>query len=201
MAPTWTTALPDWERRIVAGETLIPFAPLFPEEAEASLAVFNELRVVDAVGSPTLGEASKQWVRDFVASIFGAYEAETGRRLVREWFLLVSKKNGKSTDAGLIMLTFLILNWRRSGEFGILAPTVEVANNAFKPARDAILADDELKAMFHVQDHVRTITHRTTGATMQVVAADSETVWQEVDRHADRRTLDFRQARQRRGDV
>lgn len=172
----WTTALPDWERRIVARESLIPCPPLFPEEARAALDVISQLRVVDMPGSPTFGEVAGPWLRDFVASIFGAYDAETGRRLIREWFLLISKKNTKSTTAGFVMVTFLILNWRQAGEFGILAPTVEVANNAFKPAADAIKADEELSALLHVQDHIRTITHRVTKATLQVVAADSETV-------------------------
>lgn len=174
--PKWTTACPDWEKRIVGRQSLIPFAPLFPSEAEAGLAVLDEFRVVDVVGSPKFGEVARPWVRDFCASVFGALDPETGRRLVREWFLLISKKNGKSTDAGLLMLAILVLNWRPSGEFGILAPTVEVANNAFKPAADAIRADDELGALFHVQDHIRTITHRVLKASLQVVAADSETV-------------------------
>lgn len=172
----WTTALPDWERRIVARESLIPCDPLYPDEARAALAVMDELRVVDMPGSPTFGELARPWVREFVGSVFGAYDPDTGRRAIREWFLLISKKNTKSTTAGLLMLTFLILNWRKAGEFGILAPTVEVANNAFKPAADAIKADPELSALLHVQDHIRTITHRTTKATLQVVAADSETV-------------------------
>jgi phage terminase large subunit-like protein len=74
------------------------------------------------------------------------------------------------------MLTALILNWRQSAEMIILAPTVEIANNAYAPARDMIKVDEELSELFHVQDHVRTITHRTMGATLKVVAADSDTV-------------------------
>jgi hypothetical protein len=31
---THSTACPDWERRIIAGESLIPLPPLFPEAAE-----------------------------------------------------------------------------------------------------------------------------------------------------------------------
>ena len=175
-APSWTTACPDWRERIVGRRSLVPFAPLYPAEAAAGLAVMDELRIVDMPGSPTFCEISRPWVRDFVASVFGAYDEESGRRLVREWLLLISKKNTKSTTAGLLMLTILIRNWRQAGEFGILAPTVEVANNAFKPAADAIRADEELSALLHVQDHIRTITHRVTKATLQVVAADSETV-------------------------
>ena len=172
----WTTACPDWRGRIVARESLIPCPPLFPEEAKAALDVIRQLRVVDMPGSPTFGEVAGPWLVDFVSSVFGAYDPESGRRLIREWFLLISKKNTKSTTAGFVMLTFLVLNWRQAGEFGILAPTVEVANNAYKPAADAIKADEELSALFHVQDHIRTITHRVTKATLQVVAADSDTV-------------------------
>jgi phage terminase large subunit-like protein len=172
----WTTACPDWERRIVAGESLIPCPPLFPDQAAEGLRIFGELRAVDVAGSPTFGQISRAWVTHLVAAIFGAYDPETGRRLIREVFLLISKKNGKSTDLAGIILTALLLNWRESGEMGILAPTIEVANNAWRPARDAIRADEELSDLLQVQDHVRTITHRSTKATLQVVAADSEAV-------------------------
>ncbi|PWC96956.1 terminase large subunit [Azospirillum sp. TSO5] len=172
----WSTACPDWERRILARESLIPFAPLFQDQADAALDVFNSLRIVDAPGSPTMGEAARPWLQDFVGSIFGSYDEQTGRRLITEYFLLISKKNAKSTGASGIMMTALLRNWRMSGEFQIIAPTIEVANNSFFPARDMIRADPELNDLLHVQEHVRTITHRQTKATLKVVAADSDTV-------------------------
>lgn len=173
--PQWTTAMPDWAQRLQSGQSIIP-PPIFPEQAERALEIFKELKIVDAPGSPTFGESCAEWVFDLVRSVFGAYDEESGRRLVTEWFILVPKKNSKSTIAAGIMLTALILNWRQSAEFAVLAPTVEVANNAYAPARDMVQKDDELDALMHVQTHIKSITHRESGAVLKVLAADSNTV-------------------------
>ncbi len=171
----WSTACPDWAARLRAGASIIP-QPIFPEQAERALAIFKELKIVDAPGSPTFGESCADWVFDLVRCIFGAYDAETGRRQIVEFFVLIPKKNSKSTIAAGIMLTALILNWRQSAEFSVLAPTVEVANNAYAPARDMVQKDDDLDALMHVQSHVKTITHRESNATLKVLAADQNTV-------------------------
>jgi len=172
----WSTACPDWEQRIISGRSLVPIAPLFPDEAQSGLDVMRQLRIVDAPGSPTIGEACAPWVFDFAGAVFGSYDPDTGRREIKEFALVIPKKNSKSTIAAAIMLTLLIRNWRQSAELIVLAPTIEVAQNAFAPARDMVKHDEELADLLHVQEHIRTITHRGTGATLKVVAADSNTV-------------------------
>lgn len=173
--PRWSTSCPDWADCLRARRSIIP-PPIYADQAQAALAIFKQLRVVDLPGKPTFGECAEEWVFDFVAVIFGAYEAETGKQLIREYGLLISKKNTKSTIAAGIMLTALILCWRDEEEHLILAPTKEVADNSFKPAAAMVREDDELKALFHIQDHIRTITHRVNRNSLKVVAADTDTV-------------------------
>jgi phage terminase large subunit-like protein len=179
---TWSTACLDWKKRIRERRTLVPFSPLFPASAEAKMAVFTSLKIVDLGTNPatndywTIGESADEWLLDFAAAIFGAYDAETGEQKVRKGLLLVSKKNTKSTIAAGIMVTELICGWRPSDENLILAPTIEVAGNSFKPACDMIRNDEELDALLHIQEHIRLITNRNTRATLKVVAADTATV-------------------------
>lgn len=172
----WSTACPDWEKRIVNRESLIPFKPLFPEQAKRALDIFKSLKMVDVLGQPTFGEACAPWVFDFVAAIFGAYDENTGKQLINEFFLLISKKNGKSTIAAAIMITALILNMRHSAELLILAPTKEVADNSYKPASDIVKASPELSRFLKTSDHIREIKHLNTNATLKVVAAENDTV-------------------------
>jgi phage terminase large subunit-like protein len=88
----WTTACRDWERLVVDRKPLIGMEPLFPAVADEADAIFGALTMVDVTGEPTMAEAMQPWAKEIVRSIFGAYDPESGRRHINEFFLCVSKK-------------------------------------------------------------------------------------------------------------
>lgn len=172
----WSTSCLDWRDRLLAGRSLVPELPLFEEEAARAVRVFNRLRLPDVAGKPRLSEATGDWFRDIVRALFGAYDPATGERAIQEVFLLVPKKNGKSTNAAGVMVTAAIVNRRPEAELLLIAPTKEIADIAFRQASGMIRADPDLDALFHLQRHIRTITHRLTGAQVKIVAADTDAV-------------------------
>ena len=172
----WVTACPDWEDRILSGRTLVPDLPLFPEEADRAERIFGRLRIPDVIGKPTMAEAGTEWLWPIVRAIFGSYDAATNRRQVQEFFWLVPKKNSKSSGAAAIMVTAMIVNRRPLAEFLLIAPTKQIADIAYKQAWGIIQADEALTSLFQGQQHIRTITHRNSGATLQVKAADTDVI-------------------------
>jgi phage terminase large subunit-like protein len=175
-ASAWSTALPDWKERIRAGASLVPDLPLYDAVAEKALRIFKRLRVPDIIGTPTYGEACGQWVFDLVRAIFGSYDPETKRRALREFFLLVPKKNGKSSIAAAIIVTAAILNERPEAELLLIAPTMRIAGIAFKQAVGIIRLDPELNKLFHPQDNLKRITHLNTRAVIEIKAADADVI-------------------------
>jgi phage terminase large subunit-like protein len=171
---SWSTAVPDWEERIVARRSLVPLLPIDEGRAEKALRCFGRLRLVDVPGQPRMSEACEPWVFDLVRAVFGACDTELNRQLVREFFVLVSKKNGKSSIAAGIMLTALILGERAMGEYLILAPTKDVADNSFVPAYAMVKADKGLFARYKPSDTTREIVDRLTGSVLAVKSADAD---------------------------
>ncbi|WP_226782743.1 terminase large subunit [Oceaniglobus trochenteri] len=175
-APGWKTALPDWERRIRERLSLIPKLPLFDAVAQKALRIFKRLRVPDIMGTPTYGAACEEWVFDLVRVVFGSYDPATKRRMIREFFLLVPKKNGKSSIAAAIMVTAIIMNERPEAELLLIAPTKTIASISFKQAKGIIRHDAELTKLFHLQDHLKKITHRISLAEIVIKAADTDAI-------------------------
>ena len=172
----WDTACPTWEQRIADRRSLVPDLPLFGDEADKALRIFKRLMIPDVIGTPTMAEAAGEWFFPIVAAIFGSFDAASNRRMIQEYFLLIPKKNGKSSYAAAIMVVAIIMNRRPDAEFLLIAPTKEVADIAYKQATGIIRLDHELTKLFHVQRNHRAITHRETGARIQIKAADTDTI-------------------------
>jgi phage terminase large subunit-like protein len=172
----WNTSLPDWKTRILAGQTLVPDLPLNRKEVFHALRIFKRLRLPDVIGTPTFGEAAGEWLFHIVEAVFGSYDPVTHARRIQEFFLLVPKKNSKSTAAAGILVTAIMRNRRPGAEFNFLAPTIEVAGISFRQARGMIRSDPFLVNKFHVQDNIRRITYRDTDAFLQIKAADAEVI-------------------------
>jgi phage terminase large subunit-like protein len=172
----WRTACPDWAARLMAGESLVPDLPLFAAERDKALRIFDRLRLPDVIGQPPMAEAAGPWIRDIVAALFGSYDAEVNRRMVQEVFLLVPKKNGKSSYAAAIMVTAMIVNRRPNAEYLLIAPTMEIAGISYKQAEGIIKSDPELLKLFHLREHLKTIVHRASGAELKIKAADTDVI-------------------------
>lgn len=169
---SWNLGVPDWEERIRSGRSLVPELPLWDAQARRAVAIYDRLRIPDVPGTPSFAEAGGDWFREIVAALFGSLDPVTRQRLIRELFLLVPKKNAKTTGGAALMLTALLMNDRPRAEFLLVAPTQQITDISFGQVAGMIDLDEELTRRIHVQSHLKKITYRATGGTLQVKSFD-----------------------------
>jgi len=169
-------ACPDWEARLRAGQVPMPSLPLYTQRGARAVQAYNMLRLADVHGTPTLGEAGGDWFRAIVAVLFGSLDPATKARAIRELFLLVPKKNSKTTNGALMMLVALLLNERPRADFFMCAPVQDTAELAFNAVSGAIQLDPVLDRKFHIRDHLKTIIHRETKAQLEIMTFDPAVV-------------------------
>lgn len=169
----WDLSCRDWADRLKAGQSLVhPDLPLDLVAGQRAVAVFNKLRLADVPGTPTLAEAGGDWFREPLRALFGSVDPVTRMRMIREIFFLISKKNSKTTNGALLMLTALLLNQRPMASFIMTAPVQDVTELAFSAASGAIALDPVLQKKLHVREHLKTIVHRETNARLEIMTFD-----------------------------
>lgn len=180
----WDLSCPDWFERLKSGRAPIPDLPIDEAAAAAALNVYNELRLPDVLGHPSMGEAGGDWFRQIVRAAFGSADPVTGERAIGEILCLVPKKNSKTTNSAAMGLTALLVNKTPKAEMLIVAPTKDVADTCFAQAKGMIEADPPdagdgepyLPKRFHVRDHTKEIVCRLTGAKLMVKSFDVKVV-------------------------
>lgn len=172
----WDTSCTDWAARIREGRSLVPDLPLYESEARDGLALFSELKVMDAIGQPKMGEVCAPWFKDIVRAFFGAVDPATGERMIRRYFIQVPKKNGKTLYSAALMLTALMMNNRPNAVFVIVAPSREQAAGSFDRAAQMAGATQVLRDRFHVRWHDDTIEDRKNGAELRIKTFDMNIV-------------------------
>lgn len=141
--------------------------------ASRAVRIFNKLRLPDVGDRPEMRVAAGDWQRDTVAALFGSMMPD-GRRRVRKIFELVPKKNSKTTKAGAIGVTALLMDSEPRQPYYLFGPTQEIAQRGFSQAEGMIEADPVLKQRFHVKPHLKTIEDRVTKSTLKVQTFDEK---------------------------
>ena len=168
----WDTSCKDWAERIQSGQSLCPTLPLYTVEADRATAIFNLLRLPDVPGTPPLAEAGGEWFLEIVRALFGSWDAEQQFRHIRELFILCPKKSSKTTYAAALLLTAVLVSPRPRAEFLFIGPTQAVADLAFRQAAGMVALGPVLSKKFLIQEHLKTLTYRPTGANLKVKSFD-----------------------------
>jgi phage terminase large subunit-like protein len=168
----WDLSCPDWEDKIMLGQSLIPRLPLITAEAEMGLALFDELQLPDVPGMPRMADACGEWFREIVQVAFGSWDPSQQLRFIRDIFAMLPKGQSKTTYSAGLMLTGMLMNKRPNAEALFVAPTQAIAENAYEKSVGMIDNSPDLKRRFRPRDHRKTIEDLSNGTVLSVKTFD-----------------------------
>lgn len=96
----------------------------------------------------------------------------------RETFLVVGKGSGKTVGIAAYAIAFVMLSHIRKintrGLVAVVASSIPTARVCFDHIQHAILADDELRQQFKSNVQSRSITHISSGITIQILSCSMD---------------------------
>jgi phage terminase large subunit-like protein len=138
--------------------------------------IFSRLPITEGqFAGRRFGDHSPPWQRKMVILIFG-HTDEHGLRVLREIFISMAKKNGKSTVAAGLALTKLLLEEERREHVVCLAGNRLQAKIVFDAATAMIRADDGLRQRFEIIEFKSVIKYPATNSRFSALSAEMESV-------------------------
>ena len=173
-------ACPDWWEKLQAGDVPMADVPINEAKAARVLAFFNRLRLPDISGNPPMSIACGDWFKRLLVVFFASEDPETQRELVWELLCMVPKKNSKSTYVAALALTALYMEEATNRQMLLVGPSQNISERCFEQAQGMVALDEKLQLIFKVQDHLKTITRRKTGTSLDVKTFDTTIVTGEI---------------------
>jgi phage terminase large subunit-like protein len=173
-------ACPDWWERLQQGLPPMASVPINEARAQRALTFFNRLRLPDVPGNPRMADACGDWFKDILVAFLASEDPETFQPLVWELLCEVPKKNSKTTYAGGLGLTALYMEDAPNRQMLMVGPSQAIAGRCFGQASGMIQLDEQLRAIFHVNESDSEITRRQTGTSLTVKTFSTNIVTGEI---------------------
>lgn len=116
----------------------------------------------------------EDWQVWTLANIFGFLEKATGLRLIREAFVMLPRKSGKSLLAAGIALYMTFLDDEPGAEGYSGATSMDQANEVFQPARRMAELSPGLAEALDIEVAAKSVFSRTTGSSFRPVIANTK---------------------------
>ncbi len=156
----WDLSCTDWEERIIAGKSWCQAFPLFSDEAEMAVAIFDELRLPDVPACRNSGMPAATGFATSCVPCSALANPATNRRMIREVLALVPNGAVEDDVLGGMIITAMIMNARPRAEMLFVGPTQAISDRAFAQAQGMIEADPDLKNRSTSKEHLKEIHDR-----------------------------------------